>query len=115
MLYSPAETRPPTSAGPGTLLASQPIELTIVMPCLNEADTVATCIQKARLGLERAGLRGEVLIADNGSTDGSIEIARKMGARVVPIAERGYGNALRGGITAAHGRWIIMGDADDSY
>ncbi|HEX3800406.1 MAG TPA: glycosyltransferase family 2 protein [Verrucomicrobiae bacterium] len=85
------------------------------MPCLNEADTLATCIQKARLGLERAGVRGEILIADNGSTDGSIEIAERLGARVVRVSEKGYGNALKGGIEAAQAKWVLMGDADDSY
>src|SRR5947207_2002280 len=94
---------------------SEAIELTIVMPCLNEAETLPTCIQKAHLGLERAGVRGEVLIADNGSTDGSVSVAEKAGARVVAVKEKGYGSALRGGIQAAHGKWIIMGDADDSY
>jgi len=91
------------------------VELTIVMPCLNEAETIASCVQKAKLGLERAGVRGEILIADNGSTDGSQAIAEKLGARVVPVKEKGYGNALRGGFQAAYGKWIIMGDADDSY
>jgi glycosyltransferase involved in cell wall biosynthesis len=91
------------------------VELTIVMPCLNEAETLATCIRKAQTGLERAGVRGEVLIADNGSTDGSPGIAEKLGARVVHVKEKGYGSALRGGIEAARGKWIIMGDADDSY
>ena len=85
------------------------------MPCLNEAETLAACIEKARLGLERAGVPGEVLIADNGSTDGSVAIAEKLGARVVRVTEKGYGSALRGGIEAAGGKWIIMGDADDSY
>ncbi|HXC98634.1 MAG TPA: glycosyltransferase family 2 protein [Verrucomicrobiae bacterium] len=85
------------------------------MPCLNEADTVAACIRKAQLGLERAGIKGEILIADNGSTDGSIEIAEKLGARVVPVKLKGYGNALKGGIEAARANWVIMGDADDSY
>ena len=94
---------------------SQPIELTVVMPCLNEAETLAVCIQKARLGLARAGVQGEILIADNGSTDGSVAIAEKLGARVVPVQEKGYGSALRGGIEVARGGWIIMGDADDSY
>jgi glycosyltransferase involved in cell wall biosynthesis len=94
---------------------SKTTDLTILMPCLNEADTLATCIEKARLGLERAGVQGEILIADNGSTDGSIEIGEKMGARVIRVKEKGYGNALRGGIEAAQGKWIIMGDADDSY
>ena len=90
-------------------------ELSIVMPCLNEAETLAACIQTARLGLQRAGVRGEILVADNGSTDGSQAIAEKLGARVVSVPEKGYGGALRGGIRAAAGRWIIMGDADDSY
>ena len=85
------------------------------MPCLNEAETLARCIEKAKLGIERAGVRGEILVADNGSTDGSIEIAGKHGARVVQVREKGYGSALRGGIGAAQGQWIIMGDADDSY
>jgi len=91
------------------------MELTILMPCLNEAETIAQCIEKARRGIERAGVSGEILIADNGSTDGSQAIAEKLGARVVPVKEKGYGNALRGGIAAAKGRWILMGDADDSY
>ena len=85
------------------------------MPCLNEAETLARCIEKARAGIEKAGVQGEVLIADNGSTDGSQEIATRCGARVVPVTAKGYGSALRGGIEAAHGKWIIMGDADDSY
>ena len=91
------------------------MDLSILMPCLNEAETVATCVRKARLGLERAGVRGEVLIADNGSTDGSVVIAEKAGARVVAVKEKGYGSALRGGVEAARGKWVIMGDADDSY
>ena len=95
--------------------SSQPMDLSILMPCLNEAETVATCVRKARLGLERAGVRGEVLIADNGSTDGSVVIAEKAGARVVAVKEKGYGSALRGGVEAARGKWVIMGDADDSY
>ncbi len=90
-------------------------ELTIVMPCLNEAETLVACIEKAKRGLKDAGVTGEVLIADNGSTDGSIALAETHGARVVNVREKGYGNALRGGIEAAKGRWIIMGDADDSY
>jgi glycosyltransferase involved in cell wall biosynthesis len=91
------------------------IDLTIVMPCLNEAETLAACIAKAQRGIASAGVEGEVVIADNGSTDGSIEIAEKLGARVVRVPVKGYGNALRGGIEAARGRWILMGDADDSY
>jgi glycosyltransferase involved in cell wall biosynthesis len=91
------------------------IELTILMPCLNEAETLAACIGKARDFLDRSGIAGEIVIADNGSTDGSREIAEGLGARVVPVPERGYGAALGGGIQAARGRFIIMGDADDSY
>jgi hypothetical protein len=91
------------------------VELTVVMPCLNEAETVATCVRKAMGFLEASGISGEVLVADNGSTDGSQRLAEEAGARVVPISEKGYGNALMGGIVAAHGRYIIMGDADDSY
>ena len=90
-------------------------ELSIIMPCLNEAETLAVCLQKALHGIENAGCRGEVVVADNGSTDGSQEIARSLGARVIPVEAKGYGNALRGGIGAARGRFIIMGDADDSY
>jgi len=91
------------------------IEVSIVMPCLNEAETIARCIEKAKLGIQRAGVQGEIIVADNGSTDGSQAIAKELGARVVPVKEKGYGNALRGGIQAASGKWIIMGDADDSY
>ncbi|UJW85174.1 glycosyltransferase family 2 protein [Devosia sp. SL43] len=97
----------------GTLAA--PLELTILMPCLNEAETLAACIAKARSYLDRSGISGEILIADNGSDDGSQDIATANGARVVPISQRGYGAALAGGIAAARGRYIIMGDADDSY
>lgn len=92
-----------------------PLELTILMPCLNEAETLAICIRKALGYLERSGVAGEVVIADNGSTDGSQAIATELGARVVPIPARGYGAALLGGIQAARGRYIIMGDSDDSY
>ena len=91
------------------------MELTILMPCLNEAETVGTCVDKALGFLRRAGVEGEVLVADNGSRDGSQALAEGRGARVVPVVERGYGAALRGGIAAAQGRYIIMGDADDSY
>jgi glycosyltransferase involved in cell wall biosynthesis len=91
------------------------VELTILMPCLNEAETLGACVEKARGFLDRAGVAGEVLVADNGSSDGSRAIAESRGARVVAVAERGYGAALRGGIAAARGRFIIMADADDSY
>ncbi len=90
-------------------------DLTILMPCLNEARTLAICIKKAQSWLGRSGLAGEVVVADNGSTDGSQQIAASLGARVVPVSERGYGSALRGGIDAARGRYVIMGDSDDSY
>ncbi len=91
------------------------MQLSIVMPCLNEAETLATCIRKALTGIERAGVQGEIIIADNGSTDGSQNIALAEGARIVAVERKGYGNALRGGIHAATGKWILMGDADDSY
>lgn len=91
------------------------LELTILMPCLNEAETVAVCVTKARGFLERAGVLGEVLVADNGSTDGSPDLARAAGARVVHVTAKGYGSALLGGLQAAQGRFVIMGDADDSY
>jgi glycosyltransferase involved in cell wall biosynthesis len=90
-------------------------EVTVVMPCLNEADTVGTCIRKAQRALEEQGIAGEIILADNGSTDGSPQIAAGLGARVVAVPARGYGNALMGGIAAARGRFIIVGDADDSY
>ena len=91
------------------------VEVSILMPCLNEKETLAACIQKAQAALRDKQISGEVLIADNGSTDGSQEIARQLGARVVDVQERGYGNALRSGIAAARGTYIIMGDSDDSY
>lgn len=94
---------------------SKAIELTVLMPCLNEAESLAICIGKAQGYFERSGVVGEVLIADNGSTDGSQEIATGMGARVVHVEQKGYGSALAGGIAAAKGRYVIMGDADDSY
>src|SRR5579871_3123197 len=90
-------------------------ELTILMPCLNEAETIERCIDKARSFLARSGIEGEVLVADNGSTDGSQDIARAHGARVVDVPLRGYGSALSAGIYAARGRYVIMGDSDDSY
>lgn len=91
------------------------IELSIVMPCLNEAETLAMCVTKAQQWLAKQAINGEVIVADNGSTDGSQIIANKLGARVIEVSDKGYGNALRGGIAAAHGRYVIMGDADGSY
>ncbi|KQZ26753.1 dolichol-P-glucose synthetase [Mesorhizobium sp. Root552] len=91
------------------------IELTILMPCLNEAETLATCIDKAKNFLARSKIHGEVLVADNGSTDGSLDIAATHGARVVNVPIRGYGAALRHGIENARGQYVIMGDSDDSY
>lgn len=91
------------------------MELSVVMPCLNEAETVAACVAKAVRFIENSGIDGEVIVADNGSTDGSRQLAADAGARVVPVAERGYGSALIGGISAARGEYVIMGDADDSY
>jgi glycosyltransferase involved in cell wall biosynthesis len=93
----------------------QALELTILMPCLNEVQTLAVCIRKARSFLDRVGVAGEILIADNGSTDGSREMAREHGARVIAVAEKGYGSALMAGIRAARGRYVVMGDSDDSY
>jgi len=92
-----------------------PVMLSIVMPCLNEADTLAVCIDKAKEGLAKLSIVGEIIIADNGSTDGSREIALKRGVRLVDVPERGYGAALMAGIEAARGEFVIMGDADDSY
>jgi glycosyltransferase involved in cell wall biosynthesis len=91
------------------------LDVTVVIPCLNEANSLAFCIDKATAALRSANLRGEVLVADNGSTDGSLEIAAAHGARIVNVPQRGYGAALRNGIANAHGEFIIMGDADDSY
>ncbi len=91
------------------------LELTILMPCLDEAETLAICIDKAKGFLEKSGISGEIVIADNGSTDGSQDIAREHGARVVDVPQRGYGAALIGGCNAAKGKYVIMGDADDSY
>jgi glycosyltransferase involved in cell wall biosynthesis len=94
---------------------SESVEITVLMPCLNEVETLAECVAEARQALRDAGLRGEVLVADNGSTDGSPEVARANGARVVQVARKGYGSALSGGIAAAAGSYVIMGDADGSY
>ena len=105
----------PVRAETPEALPQRQLELTILMPCLNEAETVATCVRKARGFLQRSGVAGEVLVADNGSTDGSPELARQAGARVVAVSAKGYGSALRGGIEAAQGRFVVMADADDSY
>lgn len=92
-----------------------PIELSIVMPCLNEAETLPGCIEEAEQTLRLHGIAGEIVVADNGSTDGSEEIARRMGARVVSVAARGYGSALMGGLEAARGKYVLIGDSDGSY
>ncbi len=99
----------------GLVQQEAPLELSIVMPCLNEEETVGICVRKAVAALREAGIAGEVIVADNGSTDGSIAQAEAEGARVVHIAEKGYGNALKGGILAASGTHILMADSDDSY
>jgi hypothetical protein len=91
------------------------LDLSVVMPCLNEAQTLAHCVRSARHFLKRNGVTGEVVVADNGSTDGSVDIAVKEGARVVSVARKGYGAALMGGIAAARGQFVVMGDADASY
>jgi hypothetical protein len=96
-------------------VAAPPLELTILMPCLDEAETLARCIEKASDFLERRGIPGEVLVADNGSKDGSVEIALKHGARVIEVPRRGYGAALLAGIAEARGSYVIIGDADGSY
>jgi glycosyltransferase involved in cell wall biosynthesis len=101
------------SAVPGP--AADQLELTVVMPCLNEADTISACVRKAIQSIAALGIPAEVVVADNGSTDGSQALATAAGARVVEVKRKGYGNALMGGIDAARGRFIVMGDADDSY
>jgi glycosyltransferase involved in cell wall biosynthesis len=99
------------------VLAKSPeaIEVSVVMPCLNEAETLGTCIEKAQRALRDSGIAGEVIVADNGSSDGSVEIAERLGARVVKVEAPGYGSALMGGIAAAAGKYVLIGDADDSY
>ncbi|HEX4425794.1 MAG TPA: glycosyltransferase family 2 protein [Terriglobales bacterium] len=96
---------------PGT----EAVELSVVMPCLNEAETLETCILKIQKAFQEAAIFGEIIVADNGSTDGSPAIAIRLGAKVINVQEPGYGNALMGGIAAAAGKYIVMGDADDSY
>jgi glycosyltransferase involved in cell wall biosynthesis len=100
---------------PETMRSTEDVEVSVVMPCLNEADTLGICIEKAQRAMATGGFAGEIIVADNGSTDASPEIARRMGARVVQVSEKGYGNALMGGIAAARGKYVLMGDADDSY
>ena len=112
----PSKPRPRRVGSPRVEKHDSPaVELSVVMPCLNEADTLATCISKAQAAFTQCGCVGEIIVADNGSVDGCPEIAEAHGARVVHVAERGYGSALMAGIAAARGRFIIMGDADDSY
>ena len=103
------------TAGAASEASVKDMELTVVMPCLNEADTLAICVEKALRAIREHNIVGEVVIADNGSTDGSPEIAEGLGARVVHVEAKGYGSALMGGIAAARGRYVIMGDCDDSY
>jgi glycosyltransferase involved in cell wall biosynthesis len=108
------ESTPAAKATAGSAGASA-LEVSVVIPCLDEADTLGGCIETARRAMREHGIAGEVIVADNGSTDGSQEIARSLGARVVDVPERGYGSALMGGIAAAGGEYVIMGDADASY
>lgn len=110
----PVISEAPASLGAANERASD-LLLSVVMPCLNESLTLGACVQKARDTMSRLNIQGEVIVADNGSTDGSQAIAESLGARVIPIPERGYGSALRGGIAAAHGKYVIMGDSDESY
>jgi glycosyltransferase involved in cell wall biosynthesis len=95
--------------------AGKQLELSVVMPCLNERETVGVCVRKALVSIREAGILGEVIVGDNGSTDGSVEVAEKEGARVIHVADKGYGNALKGGILAARGEYVLMADSDDSY
>lgn len=103
------------SADLEAVVAAEAPEVSVVLPCLNEQETVGICVVKAVAALKKAGIRGEIIVADNGSTDGSVELAQAAGARVVHVAQRGYGNALRGGIQAARGTYVLMADSDDSY
>jgi len=105
----------PPAAASSESLPTESVEVSVVIPCLNEAKSLEFCIRKARSAFESADIRGEVVVADNGSTDGSVEIATALGARVIQVKNKGYGAALTGGIAAARGEFIIMGDGDDSY
>src|SRR5438270_5062918 len=107
---------------PRDLTASRPrdpegqqVVVSVVMPCLNEEQTIGACVSKALEGIRRTGLPGEVIVSDNGSTDRSVEIATELGAKVVHQPKRGYGNAYRAGFEAARGKYIVMGDSDDTY
>ena len=91
------------------------MELSIVIPCLNEIETIEICINKCKTALRKLNIKAEIILADNGSIDGSIEKAKELGAKVVNIAEKGYGNALKGGINSATGKYVIMADCDNSY
>jgi len=112
---SPEMTTTPDAPAVPSPGPSSEVELSVVIPCLNEADTLAICVDKAQRAIRENGIVGEVIVADNGSTDGSQQIAASHGAQLVRVAAKGYGNALMGGIAAARGRYVIMGDADDSY
>jgi glycosyltransferase involved in cell wall biosynthesis len=114
-LISLSNKEPTAAMGENNFDESINIELSVVMPCLNESDTLAVCIEKAQRAMSENNIVGEIIVADNGSTDGSPDIARGLGARVVNVEEKGYGSALMGGISAARGKFVIMGDADDSY
>ncbi len=102
-------------SGVSPVNGAEAIEVSVVMPCLNEAETLEACIVKAQRALQQAHIAGEIVIADNGSSDGSLQIAERLGARVVNVQAKGYGSALMGGIAAASGQYVVMGDADDSY
>ena len=112
MNYNPAAPNPKKR-----ITMRDEIELSILMPCLNEAETIATCIKKAKKSLEKLNINGEIVISDNGSTDGSQAIAKKLGARVINVKEKdqGYGSGIRWGVAASRGKYVIMGDSDDSY
>jgi len=109
----PSTLGPDSNAQPAVL--AEGVELSVIMPCLNEAETLEACIREAQQALRDAQVSAEIIIADNGSTDGSLAIAERLGARVVHVKAKGYGNALMGGIAAASGKYVVMGDADDSY
>ncbi len=114
-MFSPSNPTAQRGSPPLPYSSAAAVELSVVIPCLDEADTIAACVRKALVALGTSGISGEVIVADNGSRDGSIEIATREGARVVHVPAKGYGSALMGGIESARGRYILMGDADDSY